>query len=273
VAAAGAEVLVVAPRLMASAAAAVAISAVTVGCGTSADLSSVAKAASKTENVKTLRFSIAVEQKGEADAAGEGALDFAAESGTLKMTAEGEGTFEVIWNGATTYVKNAGLGAAFGNGKPWVRIRADNSGLSDFARLAIFDPSRQFALLEKAGHFRADGAETVRGTQTTKYAGEVDTQKFVDEFLSALPEDERPDSVAPGSFPVTAWIDGEGLLRRVVYDFPEMGPDDPAGRLSLELYDFGGPVDVTPPPSDQVTEMPSPKLPTSTGNFTMTLGG
>ncbi len=220
---------------------------------------------------------MAIKQKGEAATAGKGALDFASNSGRMSMVQSGD-TFDVIWNGGTVYVKSPGFSQALGAGKPWIRIPSGKAGLSDFASLDIFNPLRQFDLLKKAGHFSADGSEVVRGVETTRYVGQVDTQKFVEEFLSNLPNEDRPDSVAAGSFAVTAWIDRDGYLRRVVYDFPDMGSEDPAGTLALELYDFGASVDTTPPAEDEVADLPrpsTPEVPTSANanSFTVTSGG
>jgi LppX_LprAFG lipoprotein len=226
------------------------------GCGSGADLSGVAKAADKTAKVETLKFSIDVKQAGQPEVVGDGVLDLTSDSGALRMHGQGS-TFEVIWNGKTLYVK----GLPYGD-KPWVRV-PDSSDFAAFSKMPLFDPAKQFELLKKAGSFRSAGPDAVRGVATTRYKGAVDAKKFVDEFLGSSAADSGIDAIPSGSFPVTAWIDDQSLLRRVSYDLPAMGTGSPAGQLTLELYDIGEPVNTTPPPSDQVGDLKLPS-PTST---------
>lgn len=62
--------------------------------------------------------------------------------------------------------------------------------------------------------------------------------------------------------PCEAWLDDDGRLRRLRYTLaldqsPTMGTAAGSGEVetTVEYYDFGRPVDVAPPPADQVTDV------------------
>jgi hypothetical protein len=238
---------------------------VAAGCSASADLSSVAKAANKTQSVRTVFFSMTFAATGDTDGSMDGGIDFGSNSGFYKVDSS-DGGVRAIWNGSTLYVKAPDMGTST---KPWLRIEGDDV-FSTLSQTALFDPQRQFDLLKQAGSFDKAGTESVRGVETTRYDGRVDTKKFIDTFF---PPSDRPDAsdISATSFPVSAWIDGDGYLRRVGFDIPDAGPDDPGGKLTVELYDFGKAVDASPPPADQVQDLKVPKMP-SPDTFT-TSGG
>jgi hypothetical protein len=244
-------------RFLASCALVAAVAAVAVGCGASADLSSVAKAANKTEDVKTTAFTLTLAVSGEPEFVGEGATDLAAHNGRIILRQSDKLVYEAIWNGATVYLRSPDLPGAPADGKPWIKL-SGSDGFGDFSQFPLLDPARQFALLRDAGHFEEAGNEDVRGVSTTRYEGTVNLKKFVEEFGPVSSEDELPDDLSTTTFPVQAWIDGDGYLRRVALGLPSLGSDEPAGRMRIELYDFGAPVDATPPPADQVGEFNLP---------------
>lgn len=245
-------------RFAVAAALAAGTAVLAVGCA-SADLSSVAKAANKTEDAKTCAFSIRFDAAGETLTV-EGAQDFAAKSGRMRALVDGEFTAESIWTPDGYFARVPGLGS---DHKPWVQT-SDVANLSQFS---LFDPLRVFAVLREAGDFEESGSEEVRGVTTTHYAGRVDLAKFLETFPSTPEEDEPTERLVEESFRAEVWVDRDGRVRKVAYDLPNAGPGMPAGEMTFEFYDFGKPVDITPPPADQVMSM----LDVPEATFTATL--
>jgi hypothetical protein len=107
----------------------------------------------------------------------------------------------------------------------------------------------------------------VRGTPTTRYAVTFDAAKVA----ARAPEEVQGFVEEMGlTFPKPAdvWIDEQGRLRKIHYAVTMKVPKDmgaPAtamtNEMTLELYDFGVTVNVTPPPANQV-EVMKPDLPT-----------
>ena len=95
------------------------------------------------------------------------------------------------------------------------------------------------------------GRERLAGVQTTRYSATVDT----DRVAEALPDDEAEryrSKIKPlqgDELPMGAWIDGEGMIRRVGYrmSVPRAGAERIV--VKIDLSDFGLPVDIEPPPA------------------------
>ncbi len=128
---------------------------------------------------------------------------------------------EMLFDGNVTYMKWP---------MPW-RERAAWSGASNDVRVV--------------------GTEPVRGTSTTHYEGTLDLQKVVDQeppdkraelqdALDFIAEDEAT------TVPFGLWADGEGVAHRLRVD--EQG----AASVTIEYYDFGVPVEITPPPASEI---------------------
>lgn len=102
-------------------------------------------------------------------------------------------------------------------------------------RNALLDPSRSIGYLRSVStEVTADGTERVRGDRTTRHRATVDLGRA---------------GGPPGYlFPLEAWVDDAGRTRRLRYS-PLGAPET---TVVWELYDFGVPVDVSPPPADKV---------------------
>lgn len=100
------------------------------------------------------------------------------------------------------------------------------------------------------------GSEQLRGTPTTRYAVTVDAAKVA----AQVPEEFQGFADESGlAFPKPAdvWIDQQGRLRKIHYTVTMNAPGEATPTAvtiesTLELYDFGVPVHVTPPPANQV---------------------
>jgi hypothetical protein len=201
---------------------------------------------------------------------GEGVFDLRAGRGSLNLdlgafgATFGASTLDAVLDRNTIFVQLPPQLATVA-GRTWVRI--DLAALSQQAGLDIgslgqlqsVDPSVALRFLEgAASDMREVGEERVRGAQTTHYRGTIDLRRAASEVdAGTRPAVEQAiESLGTSTIPADLWIDGEGRLRKLAFDIvrTDAGPQT-AGRVELELYDFGTAVDVRPPPADQVTDL------------------
>ena len=176
---------------------------------------------------------------------------------------------EQIIDGKVTYMKMPTLTRQLGGDKPWIRL--DYAALGKELGIDIStlqqgnnDPRKMLAQLKAvSGEVEKLGSEKVRGVDTTHYKAKIDIRKTPD----ALPPEQREaarssverlvDITGSSSYPVEVWIDGKDLVRRMFleYSFDVPSQEDKANfKMTMELYDFGTQVEVTPPPADQVAD-------------------
>jgi hypothetical protein len=82
------------------------------------------------------------------------------------------------------------------------------------------------------------GNDEIRGVSADHYRAHVDEKALEDDA----------DLYRPEGLVIDAWIDGDGLLRRI--RIPLGGSEGPVEVI--DLYDFGVPVDIEAPPGDEV---------------------
>ncbi len=127
------------------------------------------------------------------------------------------------------------------------------------------NPAHLVALLRGVltGSVEARGTEEVRGVKTSRYKVNFDREKAtraweeedLDAFNGVLAAMRVPKSqvVLPGD----AWLDDQGLLRRMRVRFDEKFPRRAEIQLTitLDLFDFGKPVTISLPKRDEVAEV------------------
>jgi hypothetical protein len=155
-------------------------------------------------------------------------------------------------------------------GKPWVSV--DGATLARLTQMALGDIGAQMTgapldalayLKAVSGDVQVVGPDMVRGEPTTRYRGEVDPQKAAAQLPAALrPEADRAAGKVGQNLPADLWIDGEGRLRKLVLTADLAKVDgvpatvaSGAAVVTVELWDFGTPVEVTAPPADQVVDV------------------
>ena len=108
------------------------------------------------------------------------------------------------------------------------------------------------------------GTEDVRGSATTHYRAVVDLNKAADQSPTA--RDAIKSTVkllGSSSMPVDVWVDAQGRVRRMKYVVDLSKSKVTASTASvpgsvtftLELFDFGVPVQAVVPPADQVVDL------------------
>jgi hypothetical protein len=184
---------------------------------------------------------------------------------------------EVILDHAVMYMHFPALASLAGGGKEWLKfdLTAANKNVGSLLGSGSggafgSDPSSFLQFLEGAGKVSQVGQEDVRGVSTTHFSGSYTLK----DALAALPADQRDKAeqaiknlnlstdAETQDIPFDAWIDADGLVRRIEtrFDFSKLAPPGAATPLgsmdeTLEFFDFGSPVDIQLPSDDQVQDL------------------
>lgn len=171
---------------------------------------------------------------------------------------------DLIRTGATVYVSSPLLAKALPSGKTWVSGDLQKLGVENGLDLgqmgAATDPRDLVDLLRTAsGGLDTVGTETLRGVETTHYRATLDPDEIA-KLAGAGGKGHLADELAGEieksglqSVPIDVWVDSESRLRRLDAEIAaEPGGMQSSTKLSLELYDYGAPVDVTAPPAASV---------------------
>lgn len=179
---------------------------------------------------------------------------------------------EVLTDADKAYLRVPSLSRQVPGAPEWFAVDFDELARVTGKRslgLGASDPSQTLEYLRGASKDLEEiGAEPVRGEDATHYRARVD----LDRAVSLAPEAQRSlvgDAVAQfksqfgtAEFPVDVWIDGDGLPRRLRYeldlaDYDASGevPEGAIMSFTMELFNFGTPVTIEPPPANQVGDL------------------
>ncbi|HEX8858602.1 MAG TPA: hypothetical protein VGC06_05805 [Actinomycetes bacterium] len=262
-------------------------------------LARVQGAAAKVTEARSARLSMTVKNTfaGERVAASigttQGVYDYAAHKGRMDTTIKTPGipfplTMRTLVIGSTVYIKMpqapseretpAGVPPApEERHKPWAKLELPKGlagkdslgpGVGPIPGDTGGDPTRALSYLKSVtSKVERVGAEQVRGTPTTRYAVVFDAAKAASQGPAELRSLVEEEGLAFPK-PADVWIDQQGRLRKTHYAMTLKMPKEegaPATTMTiettLELYDFGVTVNVTPPPANQV-EVIKPERPT-----------
>jgi hypothetical protein len=179
---------------------------------------------------------------------------------------------DAVFDNATVYEKfPAALGAALPTGKTWVKVDLAAAGrsvgidASGPANPQGGDPSQTLDYLRGASDdVTRVGTEDVRGTRTTHYRAVVDLNKAAEQSPTAAEAIKSTMKLLGSSTqPLDVWVDAGGRVRRMKYAVDlsksKVATSTPAlpgsVTFSLDLFDFGVPVQATIPPADQVVDI------------------
>jgi len=148
------------------------------------------------------------------------------------------------------------------DGKQWVKLDPDQlkqpggalGGLADQAESN--SPKQGLEYLQGlSGDVEDLGQEDVHGQPATHYRASIDYAKVLDQLPDA--NDETRDALGKlGTVPADVWIDGQDRVVKVhmTIDGTAFGAGAGTAELTMELSDFGVPVDVQAPPEDQTID-------------------
>lgn len=146
---------------------------------------------------------------------------------------------EMIYDGANAYVRVADSWTGFFLGDPG-GPRGPN------------DPLWPLDALFGAGNDAVQiGPEAVRGVPATRCRLTVDLAR-ADAALPAGVSVPSGPYRSLGRLPAEVWLDGAGLARRISVNSEPTAAADARVWSIVELWDFGVPIDITPPGPDEV---------------------
>jgi hypothetical protein len=186
----------------------------------------------------------------------------AATAGGSLPGAFGDGAMEMVVDGDTFYIRSP-LFEMFTGASSWLSMSPDEVAGGGGLGVGSSDPT---SLLESlrgvAGEPEVVGQEDVRGVETTHYRATMSLA----EALEEVPEGERAKVEAAleqvgelddAAVPVDIWIDGDDLPRRMRLDMGAalgaLTGSEGSMTMTLELFDYGEPVDIEVPSPDEVT--------------------
>ena len=226
-------------------------------------LGRVSSSASASEDQGTVHFEATVVSEIdllEIEQAMTGAIDFANQR--MQMTMEGDffGEVETLLDSGIIYVRSD-LFAIFGgtDAPEWfamdVEDALEDAGLD--ASQPFLVPENTFEMLKTSGaRVTEAGSETVRGVETTHFVITIDVELAADAGeLEGLLSDGAIQ--LPEELTVEAWIDEDGLVRRIAYAFEiDLGPDigEAAYDYTIEFFDYGKAVEFDLPDPDEVAD-------------------
>jgi hypothetical protein len=234
------------------------------GGGGSASGSSIVQAAAKSSRAGSVKTDFTVAGAG-AKGTGTGVFNTGKDrSGHVTMKLEVNGrtsSLESIVTGNVLYMRSPVFAQAGLSGRQeWVKL-----DLAELARQRGIDlsslvnasptPNSVLGYLHGAGKVEKLGSETVRGVKTTHYHVTVDLERAAAKSDATTAGSIRRVISVSGlkKLPVDAWVDGDGYLRKV--SWAEHTSPQTSAHVTMELYDFGPPVDVKPPPKGQVLDL------------------
>ena len=211
--------------------------------------------------------------------AGDGEFDFDRELGRIAMDMSDllatagvgtvDGSVEVLTQDMVVFLRAPFFNQALGVDTPWVRLdlaalaeKEVGADLSQLNRFTSNDPRRVLAMLRGVGEdgITEVGEEDVRGVATTHYRASIDLERAYEEADAVTdPAAFRRfiDDVGRTSIVVDAWVDDDGLLRRIEYAVPLPDGEGGESRSTMELFDFGVDVDLDIPSDAETTDLTS----------------
>ena len=161
------------------------------------------------------------------------------------------------------YLKFGLLSSLLPGGKPWIRLDLQKAGKAagvDFSQLmggGSQNPTDSLAILRHAGDFSSVGSDTVGGVETTHYHGTIDLEKAAESGGAPAATIKRLlEAGAPTQYPADVWIDDAGLIRRLTTAYDEtVGGKTLSMSMTMDMSDYGSPVDVSAPPASQVFDV------------------
>jgi hypothetical protein len=180
---------------------------------------------------------------------------------------EGVG-MEMIVDGTTMYMRLDGMDELSIFPTEWVSVDVSES-VPGFDELTSFgngqsDPSNAFGYLQGAENATELGTETIDGVETTHYEVTVDLAEAAKDVPADLRDEMRMaleqfrKGFGTTTMPFEVWIDGDGLVRRMVFRMGSEGGelDMPFSfEMTMDVTDYGQDFELELPPASDVTDL------------------
>jgi len=243
---------------------AVTASLVLVACGghktASPTLAAVSNAADKTAAAGSehVRFSGYVVAGGRTvNLSGDGDFQESPQAGQASLEISGgqvSTSIDEVIKGWTVYVRSPLFGNVLPEGAHWASLDLKQLGSKygiDLGQLSQVSPTGSLSALKKAGSVHELGRARINGVSTTHYEAVIDLDKLPGG--TSLAKQAHVSAV-----PIDVWIDGRGLMRRMVLsEAVNVNGQSAATRITMDLSNFGEPVHVTVPDPGDTADLTS----------------
>lgn len=260
-------------------------SALVAGCGTSATLDPVARAANLSSQQPGVRFTLAMQLSspqlpggfeitgsGYANGAQKAArmdIDLSKVPGMSALASAGSGTLEAVFLYPIVYMHMPFLAGKLPEGKTWIKLdmakltKALGSGsIPQAFSLGQADPGQFLQYLRaSSGQVRKVGTQQLYGVSTTEYESSLQ----LSHVLERLPEVDRPAASGmlqhighDGSIPVQTWIDAQGRVRQVRMSLNVSGSAvSGSAEVTMGFASYGEVPAISPPSEGEVVDLTS----------------
>jgi hypothetical protein len=234
--------------------------------GAAVSIKTLQVAASNSQAEQSSRFTMDVAVDAGAHSTtvhGDGVVAGDGKNGQISLTVPSAGTMEERIVDGTVYVDfGALLGTDLG-GKQWVKLGPNDlqqqtgGALGNLAGQAgSTGPQQGFEYLQGlSGDVQKVGDDTVAGAHATHYRAQIDDAKVADKLPDASAK-LRGELTKLGTVPADVWINDNDRVVKMQFaiDGSAFGSDGGKVEMTVEITDFGVPVDVQAPPADQTID-------------------
>jgi hypothetical protein len=234
--------------------------------GASVSIETLQAAASNSQAAESSRFTMDMT----VDVAGEpttlevdGVIAGDGKTGQLTLTMPMLGSIEERIVDGAVYMDLSSIPGASGlTDKQWIKLdleqlKQQNGAVGDIAGQAESNSPKQGLeyLQGLSGDVTKVGEDTVAGEHATHYRASIDYTKLADKLPNASAE--TLDELAKlGTVPADVWIDDQDRVVKMhlTMDVGALSGKGGTADVTMELTDFGVPVDVQAPPADQTVD-------------------
>jgi hypothetical protein len=234
--------------------------------GASVSIKTLQAAASNSQAAESSRFTMdmSVDVMGQPTTiTASGLIAADGKNGELKVEMPIVGSLEERIVDGVIYMNLGSFPGASGElgGKQWVKLDPsqlqDNPMFGDLAGQAESNsPKTGLEYLKGlSGDVQDLGQDDVDGQPATHYRASIDYSKLLDQLPNAT--QEQRDALAKlGTVPADVWIDGQDRVVKMhmTMDAGSFGAGAGTADITMQLGDFGVPVDVQAPPADQTAD-------------------
>lgn len=259
------------------------------GCGASATLDPVARAAEVSSQqsgahiAMTMQFSAPGLPGGSSYAiTANGWFDEKAHSGEMSMDlsqlpgisalpgGSGNGQVQVVFLYPTIYMNMPFLAGRLPEGKTWMKLdlskamQAAGVNASSFSSIDQSDPTQFLQYLRaSSGAVVKLGSEKVDGVASTHYDATLQLSRILEHLPSgqqAMIKGALEKLGTAGAIPVEVWVDAQGRVRRMQMSLSGLGVAAGAGAsmaITVDFTSYGPGPTIVPPPASEVFDASS----------------
>jgi hypothetical protein len=221
------------------------------GTGSVAGAAFVAQATTAVEQAQTVKFKESMTLLG-IPLTADGVAKFGDQGADVDVTSNTPaGPVQVVILGGDVYTKGLGQGAP---GKPWTK----NAGAAKNIASALkqSDPRLAIKMFADVGTLKQVGTETVNGVSATHYSITVDLAKVAQQHPDLADVLNLLIKQGVKTQDVQLWVDSQKRPVRIVTSGQLPNPAKPGTKIeskqTVDFTDWGAPVTIQAPPSDQV---------------------